>query len=146
MSRVLYIYIYLELQWTQIFVQTDSVGNSVHSCFFPSTSLATHPFADFGVPGISVHFPLSSVLFLPISVHMFFSDFSCTVSEIPYIFINSVHFQKFRQKARKVRNGQKKTLIRGFRYIYTNLYRYPHLPVPYLFGTLCSQVDRQYIR
>ena len=102
--------------------------------FFPSTSLATHPFADFGVPGISVHFPLSSVLFLPISVQYVFSEFSCTVSEILYIFINSVHFLKFRPKATKVRNGQKKTLIRGYIYIYKFCCRMPAplCPIGYL--------------
>ena len=57
--------------------------------FFPSTSLTTHPFADFGVPGSSVHFPLSSVLFPPISVHIFFWIFL-------HCLRNSVYFRKTR--------------------------------------------------
>ena len=51
-------YIYPELQWTQIFVLTDKFRKLIPFMFWPSTSLATHPFADFGVPSISVHFPL----------------------------------------------------------------------------------------
>ena len=110
---------FLELQWTQIFVQTDSVGNSVHSCFFrPLHSLhillLTLEFRVFpSISSISRWVPSFSCRFPSIC---FFSEFSCTVSEIPYIFIYSFHFQKFRLKARIVGNGQKKTLIRGFRF------------------------------
>ena len=65
-----YTYIYPELQWTQIFVLTDKFRTLIPFMFWPSTSLATHPFADFGVPSISVHFPLihnpwSSATLLP---------------------------------------------------------------------------------
>ena len=82
--------------------------------FCPSTSLTTRPFADFGVPGSSLHFPLSSVLFPPISVLfppisvlVLFLNFPALSQKFRLFFANSVHFCKFRPYSEIPSNGQK---------------------------------------